>query len=373
MKEEVQENLHHIENKAKKEIITWCFRYYDRYKKAPYLNIQDIFEEERDFLEPAQEDLIGAFLKNLSRKYQEMDDYGAEFEVGSARKALRSVRMRSALKGAGRLVEEGLCDEACELFLNEGLASRPEKDLSELTLSLTEFITTKLDMPKMLVKPWLTASSINMIYGRRGIGKSWLTHVLAVSLTRRETSIDIGPWRTRRGASVFLVDGEMSKAEVQYRLKKLVAYYGMGEGHSLYLLAESLNLTKERHRRAILEIAHQKQADVILLDNISALFPGLDENDKRQWDPINQWLLSLKSLGFATVLIHHAGKGGDQRGTSGREDSLDTVIKLRAPPGYSPDQGARFTIRFEKARNVRPNTDVGSFEFSVTDLLNTIL
>ena len=40
-----------------------------------------------------------------------------------------------------------------------------------------------------------------------------------------------------------------------------------------------------------------------------------------------------------------------QRGTSRREDALDTVIALRRPEDYSPEQGARFEIHFEKLRN----------------------
>jgi putative DNA primase/helicase len=50
------------------------------------------------------------------------------------------------------------------------------------------------------------------------------------------------------------------------------------------------------------------------------------------------------------VFIHHAGKGGAQRGTSRREDVLDSVISLRRPRDYSPDQGARFEVHFEKSR-----------------------
>jgi putative DNA primase/helicase len=48
----------------------------------------------------------------------------------------------------------------------------------------------------------------------------------------------------------------------------------------------------------------------------------------------------------------HAGKGGAQRGTSKREDVLDTVIVLRHPDDYSPSDGARFEVHLDKARGV---------------------
>jgi len=41
-----------------------------------------------------------------------------------------------------------------------------------------------------------------------------------------------------------------------------------------------------------------------------------------------------------------------QRGTSRRENVLDTVLGLRRPSDYTPDQGARFEVVFEKARGL---------------------
>jgi putative DNA primase/helicase len=50
------------------------------------------------------------------------------------------------------------------------------------------------------------------------------------------------------------------------------------------------------------------------------------------------------------LLIHHAGKGGGQRGTSRKEDVLDSVIALKRPIDYDASQGARFEVHFTKAR-----------------------
>ena len=63
--------------------------------------------------------------------------------------------------------------------------------------------------------------------------------------------------------------------------------------------------------------------------------------------PMQNWLLKLRRQGIAVLLIHHAGTNGRQRRTSRREDALDTVIALRRPDDYSPEQGARFEVHFE--------------------------
>jgi putative DNA primase/helicase len=56
---------------------------------------------------------------------------------------------------------------------------------------------------------------------------------------------------------------------------------------------------------------------------------------------------------------------GRQRGTSRREDALDTVIALRRPDDYSPEQGARFEVHFEKLRNRVDSAGTIPFEVSI--------
>jgi putative DNA primase/helicase len=91
-------------------------------------------------------------------------------------------------------------------------------------------------------------------------------------------------------------------------------------------------------------------AEVVFADNISTLVRSGKENEAEGWLPVQSWALRHRRLGRAVAMLHHAGKGGGQRGTSRREDVLDTVVSLRRPSDYSPEQGARFEVHFEKAR-----------------------
>ncbi|UQZ88834.1 hypothetical protein C4J81_06325 [Deltaproteobacteria bacterium Smac51] len=52
------------------------------------------------------------------------------------------------------------------------------------------------------------------------------------------------------------------------------------------------------------------------------------------------------------MIVHHAGKNGDQRGTSAKEDIMDTVINLRRAKDYQTEEGARFEVHLTKARGV---------------------
>ena len=105
--------------------------------------------------------------------------------------------------------------------------------------------------------------------------------------------------------------------------------------------------------------------DLLILDNLSTLASTVSESASDAWVPIQNWLLRLRRRAVAVLLVHHAGTNGRQRGTSRREDALDTVIALRRPEDYSPEEGARFEVHFEKLRNRVDGDGAIPFEASI--------
>jgi putative DNA primase/helicase len=112
----------------------------------------------------------------------------------------------------------------------------------------------------------------------------------------------------------------------------------------------SFNLATEEGRRRLEPLLDE--VDLVIVDNISTLASCVRENEADSWLPLQEWALDLRRRGISVLFIHHAGKGGAQRGTSRREDVLDTVIALRHPKDYEPSKGAQFEIHFEKARGL---------------------
>lgn len=107
------------------------------------------------------------------------------------------------------------------------------------------------------------------------------------------------------------------------------------------------------------------EADLIVVDNIATLGRHGRENETESWAPIQAWLLGLRKAGKSVLLIHHSNKGGGQRGTSAREDILDSVIALRRPKDYQAEEGARFEVHFEKARGLY-GAEASPFEASLS-------
>ena len=193
-----------------------------------------------------------------------------------------------------------------------------------------------------------------MVYGARGIGKTFFSLSIASSLVTGTPFLKWGePSKT---IGVLIVDGEMALSDLKTRLTDLLIKEPI---QPLQIISsevafektdQDINLVDGDQRDAILRILDaNKEIRLVIVDNISCLFSGIRESSKDDWEKVIPWLLSMRRRGVAVVLVHHAGKGGDQRGTSGREDMLDTVVRLERIHGASND-GARFSVNFTKSR-----------------------
>jgi hypothetical protein len=107
-------------------------------------------------------------------------------------------------------------------------------------------------------------------------------------------------------------------------------------------------------------------ADLVIVDNLSTVCRALRENEADSWGPVQSWCLRQRAAGRSVLLIHHAGKGGGQRGTSRKEDVLDSVISLKRPIDYDASEGARFEVHYSKARGFW-GEDAAPFEARLVD------
>lgn len=149
----------------------------------------------------------------------------------------------------------------------------------------------------------------------------------------------------------------MPATDIQERLSLLpdeterkAPLYIYSDAYATMLNVSRAHLSKDAWQVVMKDILLNKGIKLWVIDNISSLTSGLDEKDKMDWDPINQWLLDLRFNGISTLFLHHTGRKGWQRGTTGREDNIDFSIHLRTPPGYIRSDGASFIATFDKAR-----------------------
>ena len=224
------------------------------------------------------------------------------------------------------------------------------------TVTFHELEAMQIPEREMLLAPVLPAQGIAMIYAERGIGKTHAAMNIAYAVASGGSYLR---WTAGKPRAVLYVDGEMPATALQQRAKMIAQSCDKYILDSQFFrllpldlqeLGVSLNLALPRAQQAV--ETEMAEAELIVLDNISTLVNGGDENDAQSWDAMQQWLLKLRRMGKTVLLVHHAGRGGNARGTSKREDVLDTAIHLKRPEGYEPSQGARFEVHLTKARGV---------------------
>lgn len=311
-----------------------------------------------------------AYLSGLVDRVPDVEN--VKTYAGLVREASQGRRLLAVLDEQRRALVGGACVEdvrANVARVLKMLGAPPKVPAADFAPMTAEDFLRRHFPPRMnVLSPWLSEKSLSMLFARRGAGKTWLAESVALACAaggRVFEKAGAGPtWGADEPRRVLLIDGEMPGGQIQRRLAALIAGARYDTGGRLRVLAADLavdplpSLSSARGRTLVEE--HIGDAELLVFDNVSTLFHGLDENDASEWDPVQEWLLSLRRRGLAALLVHHGGKNGAQRGTSKREDILDTVLSLRLPDDYDESEGCRFRVIFEKARGIA-GRDVESF------------
>jgi len=229
------------------------------------------------------------------------------------------------------------------------------KNRTELVvLTLEELLKRETPPRQNLLSPWLPSQGLCMIYAARGLGKTWAALMIAYAVSSGGKYLN---WKAEKAAGVLYIDGEMPLAVMKERLSQIVLSEEMEVQEPLEFLTPDAqefgipDLSTIEGQELIDKLITEK-TKLIVMDNLSTLTRTGKESEGESWLPVQEWALGLRRRGISVLFIHHAGKAGQQRGTSRREDVLDTVIALRKPTDYTPETGACFEIHFEKARGL---------------------
>ena len=232
------------------------------------------------------------------------------------------------------------------------------------TVRSSELASLTLEPREPLLGDWLCEGDYGIIFAPRGVGKTWLGLLIAKAIA---TGGELGEWKAPAPAKVLYIDGEMPPDLMRERDG------GLGKGEVEFLnhailfdrTGKVLNITDPAVQEAILEGCIRDNIRLVVLDNLSTLASGIKENDSFEWERLHNWLLQFRRHKIAVILIHHAGRSGEIRGTSKREDAAFWVISLDDAKKHADDKrGARFVSRFTKpSRNTQD--EVPAFEWHI--------
>lgn len=224
-------------------------------------------------------------------------------------------------------------------------------------IELGGLLEMHLDKPRELVGSLVREASLGMIHAPAGVGKTFFSLGMAVSLTHGVPFLGFG---VKEPFCALYVDGEMAAYDMRERLKLLSEGLDR-KSNLLYIVTPDLTsrgipkIDSEEGANALLgQLEERPEIKLVVLDNLGCLSrpDGDDSHGAKSFSLVQDLALECRRRHVACWIIHHSGKSGEQRGTSKRNDVLDVVLKLT--PVLSAEGRTEVAVAFEKARHMTP-------------------
>ncbi len=187
---------------------------------------------------------------------------------------------------------------------------------------------------KWICKPFIAEQSIGIIGGLPESRKSWIMVDLAVECARGG-----GLWLNKfpvAGAKVLLIDQERSKAEVQRRLKAILAGKGLGAADirsALFVRSGTTSrLNLEPSFEALRKELNEIKPDLVLIDSFATIHT-VEESNRMEIQKVLERMKQLRNeFNCSIVFIHHCTKQSWQNQREGAEPSyLDLAGNVAIP------------------------------------------
>jgi hypothetical protein len=258
---------------------------------------------------------------------------------------------------------------AAELIerVDEQLTSirRPRTDNPAKVIGLRELLTMEMPPLEYVFEPLLTVGGTGEIYGWRGTGKSLITTWMSLRISSGSALLFPNPhaggnWPIRRRSRVLYVYGEMHGQMIKQRAWQIARGEGLDrlpEDEWFGVMCKDFqkswrpNISTPQNRKIIEDRIQSGGYRVVVLDNISTLWPSSQEGEGERSATLTDWYNDLNQDGISVIFLHHAGKGGTQRGSSEKEDMLDFVLRLQRPSNRKNDPQLCVEVAQEKCRS----------------------
>ncbi len=215
----------------------------------------------------------------------------------------------------------------------------------------------KLPPREKIIGDFGQEGAIGYLFAPRGEGKTWMALHLAKCLG---AGANFGPYEVSQQWPVLYIDGEMNVRSLQDRINSLP-----NDSENLHLLSSDLlwrqlpnsfrglDLNDGGFQEVLLKTIDEIAPKVVIIDNLSCTFYGMNENEASDWEKAMPFLAQLKHRGILIIILHHTTKKGDEmRGTSKREDQADFIIRLSKLDDGTKEKGTlRLKTEFRKNRN----------------------
>ncbi len=206
--------------------------------------------------------------------------------------------------------------------------------VEQSVFSVPELRTGALPCPPFIIKDWLPAGGMLLLYGEDGVGKSFVATTLASCLAEGRDFLGFEVLRSK----VVYIQIDMTPALQQDRVKKQEWL----SDENLFFVLGDMNrwITQTAPEEAWVKRVNELKPDVIIFDTLRQLH-NLNEDASSTPGIVYRKARSLFGNAPALVFLHHTRKEQPEqwnvkqgyRGSSAWRADVDTAIMLRKHRG----------------------------------------
>jgi len=249
-------------------------------------------------------------------------------------------------------VESGHRDaEKIERILVDQLAYEKSRD----AISIDELLSTDFKR-QYLIPDLLATPSVVLMYGAGGDGKSMAAWTIAKHVATGQPFKIRGQEVPVEKGGVLILNGDQPLIQVQEQLEEV----DFPRGTNVTIRSD---FQIQRYAFFIRQI-EKYRPKLVIIDSLIGCSGGkaFDENKSDFATPL-YWLTRNNGDAFPAttiIVIHHANKNGNFRGTSAIRDAVDEVISLKKPDEKQIEQTGQAAriLTFEKSRSGRGGTQL---------------
>ena len=222
-------------------------------------------------------------------------------------------------------------------------------------------ITAEIALQQRPPLAWTVAglfqpSSLGMIVGNFGIGKTYAALDMAVSVARGETWLG----RQTTAGPVLVIDEESGERRLSDRLAMVLRGHEAGGDTPVYAYSfANFSLLDDLGIREMLAAIQHIGPKLIVIDALMDLIPGADENKVQEVLPALKIMREIAEVtNSCALMLHHTNKIGEYRGSSAIAGKVDVLLKMERE---AESNTAKFS--FTKARDVEANDFTATMNF----------
>ena len=198
-------------------VAKWVSRYYQQFKKAPGIHIEDIFkkEEKEGNIEEDELSLIEDLLSSLSEDYERAEQFNVEYLLDQTEKYLETKNLEFVAKSVSNSLSKNALVDAQRTILNyKSLSIRSEKivdplsNSEEMAKAFETSSTPLFRLPgaagKFLDDLFIPDSFVTLL-GPEKRGKTWMLIEMSIAARRAGRNV------------AFFAAGDMTRAQMLVR------------------------------------------------------------------------------------------------------------------------------------------------------------